>query len=127
MPAWPFGNVAEVTCRVLPPSTTPVPDTEITLTLLIGRLNWILIVPDKVPLEVGPNTTWNEAPWPGRNVSGKAGPETANWEELLTTLAIANFRVPVFMTVNPCGELNALTFTDPKLTKEGTALTPELA
>jgi len=65
----------------------PVPDREIVLTL---RVDWMLMAPEKVPLEVGPNTTWNEAPWPACKISGKAGPETANWEELLTTLAIVN-------------------------------------
>ena len=54
-------------------------------------MNRMLIAPEKVPLEVGPNTTRNEEAWPGCKISGKAGPETANWEELLTTLAIVNF------------------------------------
>jgi hypothetical protein len=49
------------------------------------------MAPEKIPLEVGPNTTRNEAPWPTCRVSGNAGPETENWEELLTTLAIVNF------------------------------------
>jgi hypothetical protein len=31
------------------------------------------------------------------------------------------------MTVNPCGELNELTFMDPKLSEEGTVLAPVLA
>jgi hypothetical protein len=31
------------------------------------------------------------------------------------------------MTVNPCGELNELTFMDPKLSDEGTVLGLELA
>jgi hypothetical protein len=65
----------------------PVPDREIVLTL---RVDWMLMAPEKVPLEVGPNTTWNEAPSPACKISGKAGPETANCEELLTTLAIVN-------------------------------------
>jgi len=85
------------------------------------------MAPEKVPLEVGPNTTRNEATWPACRVSGKAGPEIANWEELLTTLAIVNFWVPMFMTVNPCGELNELTFMDPKLREDGTVLAPDLA
>jgi hypothetical protein len=65
----------------------PVPDREIVLTL---RVDWMLMAPEKVPLEVGPNTTWNEAPSPACKISGKAGPETANCEELLTTLAIVS-------------------------------------
>jgi hypothetical protein len=66
----------------------PVPDREIVLTLLANRVNWMWMAPEKVPLEVGPNTTRNEEAWPGCKISGKAGPDTANWEELLTTLAI---------------------------------------
>jgi hypothetical protein len=56
----------------------PVPDTEIVLTLRADRMSWMLMAAEKVPLEVGPNTTRNEAPWPACKVSGKAGPETAN-------------------------------------------------
>jgi hypothetical protein len=56
----------------------PVPDTEIVLTLRADRMNWMLMAAEKVPLEVGPNTTRNEAPWPACKTTGKAGPETAN-------------------------------------------------
>ena len=69
----------------------PVPDTEIVLILWVDRMNWMLMAAEKVPPEVGPNTTRNEAPWPACKVSGKAGPETAKLEELLTTLPIVNF------------------------------------
>jgi hypothetical protein len=51
----------------------------------------MLMAAEKDPLEVGPNTTRNEAPWPACKTTGKTGPETANWEELLTTLPIVNF------------------------------------
>jgi hypothetical protein len=34
---------------------------------------------------------------------------------------------PMFITVNPCGALNAFTLTDPKLREDGLSLTAEFA
>jgi hypothetical protein len=58
--------------------TRPVPDTEIVLILRVDRMNWMLMAAETVPLEVGPNTTRNEAFWPACKTTGKAGPETVN-------------------------------------------------
>jgi hypothetical protein len=95
VPTVPPGSDAAVvsvsTCKLVGDGERPVPDREIVLTLPVDRVNWMLMAPERVPLEVGPNTTRNEAPWPACKISGKAGPETANGEELLTTLAIVNF------------------------------------
>jgi hypothetical protein len=52
---------------------------EIVPTLRADRMNWMLMAAEKVPLEVGPNTTRNVALWLACKTTGKAGPpETVN-------------------------------------------------
>jgi hypothetical protein len=124
-PTCPFAN--EVVVIASGVTATPVPETEIVLSARAKRLKRMLIVPEKDPLEVGPNTTWNTASWPGCKMSGKAGPETVNWEELLVTRAMVTLSSSVFVTVKACGELSEFTFIAPKLIEEGVVLTAERA
>lgn len=57
---------------------TPVPETGTVFRPPDVRLSEKLMLPENVPAPFGPNTTRNDAPWPGATVAGKAGPETAN-------------------------------------------------
>lgn len=68
----------EVVGTVVGAAPTPVPETGIIFTPPDVRLSEKLMLPENVPAPFGPNTTRNDAPWPGATVAGKAGPETAN-------------------------------------------------
>ena len=122
-PTCPFANEVVVILTGVTATATPVPETETVLPPRLKRLKRRSIVPEKDPLEVGPNTTWNAASWPGCNISGNAGPETLNWEELLAALSMVTLSFPVFVTVNPCAALSEFTFIAPKLSEEGAVLT----
>lgn len=120
-PTCPFAN--EVVVISTGVTATPFPDTEIVFPPRAKRSKRMSIVPEKDPLEVGANTTWNAASWPACKTNGKAGPESVNWEELLATLAMVTLSSPVFVTVKACGELSEFTFIAPKLIEEGVVLT----